>query len=260
MLKLRRLEHILQGMGPALVAFSAGVDSSFLAAAARQALGKNAAAVTVLSPFVPSNLAERSASLARLIGINHFLLRQELPLRCLQNNPDRCYLCKKTIFSRIAAAAKKKGFRFVIEGSNVDDMIDFRPGARALQELGVASPLQTAGFSKDDIRRASRRMGLPTWNMESSPCLATRVPYGQKISRESLETIERAETYLRSLGARSVRVRCHARAARIEADRRDIPVMVKHRQGIVRRLKALGFAYVSLDLEGYRSGAMNEAA
>lgn len=242
-----------------LVAFSAGADSSFLAAAARKALGKNAAAVTVLSPFVPSSVKESSVALARLIGINHFLLRQKLPVRCLENRPDRCYLCKKAMFSRIMAAAKQKGFRCVIEGSTLDDMRDFRPGARALKELGVVSPLQTAGFYKSDIRRASRRMRLVTWNMESSPCLATRVPYGQKITAESLEMIERAETYVRSLGARSVRVRCDARAARIEVDRRDISVIIKHRQGIVARLKALGFVYVSLDLEGYRSGAMNEA-
>lgn len=245
-------------MGLVLVAFSGGVDSAFLAAVARRTLGAGVAAVTVSSPFVPAGVVESAKKFCRKIGMRHVVVRVMPPDACWKNGIDRCYICKKDMFRRIGAMAKRRGLAYVVEGSNRDDRKDFRPGCRALRELGVESPLDAAGFTKRDIRLASRRMRLSTWDMEPSPCLATRIPCGTRIERRALSMIDAAEAYVRGLGISSLRVRCDNNNARIEVNGRHIPRLIGKRKDIVRRFARLGFTYVSVDLAGYRTGAMNE--
>ncbi len=174
--------------------------------------------------------------------------------RFRENPPERCYFCKKAVFSRIVELARREGFNHVVEGSNTDDDRDFRPGARAVKELGVLSPLKEAGLSKGEIRHLSRLAGLPTWDKPPQSCLATRIPQGQTITPEGLAMVERAESFLLSLGLRMVRVRHHYPIARIEVDREEMPKVVEKAGEIVTALKAAGYAYVVLDLEGYRPG------
>jgi len=260
--KLARLTEILKGTGGVLVALSGGVDSSFLAKAAKDALGDRAAAVTVTSQIHAAFEAREAVDVARLIGIRHFLVEVDaLAVPGLaENPPERCYICKQQILGTLLEIAKREGLPLVVEGSNASDTGDFRPGMKAVKELGVRSPLAEAGLTKADIRELSCRMGLPTWSKPSYACLASRIPYGERITEEKLRQIERAEDYLRGKGYLVCRVRHHGKLARLELSPDEMRRFVAEEDfdAVAKSIKAFGFAYVALDLEGYRTGSLNE--
>ena len=256
--RIGALISLLEGLGSAAVAFSGGVDSAFLLKAAHDVLGEGCLAVTAESPAFPEG--EESAAFCRREGIRQLRFPAgEGELReYVSNPPDRCYHCKRHIFRQIREIAAGEGISAVIEGSNVDDLGDYRPGLRALEELGVLSPLRQCGFTKAEIRRWSRALELPTWDKPSAACLASRIPYGEPITPEKLSMIAQAEAFLHELGVRQCRVRIHGAVARIETERGDFPLMLEHREAVANRLMGLGFSYVTLDLKGFRSGSMNE--
>ncbi|MDR0402838.1 MAG: ATP-dependent sacrificial sulfur transferase LarE [Treponema sp.] len=258
--KYRRLLALIAGNGSAAVAFSGGVDSSFLCYAAVEALGGAAIAVTVVSPLLPRSELENAARTAAAIGIEHITIREdEIEDEVAQNGPRRCYFCKKKEFAAIQQAAGKRGVAVVLDGSNLDDAGDYRPGLKALEELGIASPLREAGLTKSEVRELSRRFALPNWDKPASACLASRIPYGETISREKLSRVEKAETVLRDFGFRQFRLRSHGDIARIEAAPEERKKLFNEAalDAISQNIKAAGFLYVAFELEGYRSGSLN---
>jgi uncharacterized protein len=262
--KLARLEAIVAECPSSLVAFSGGVDSTFLLSVASGVLGTELLAATIAFPAVPAGEIKRARSFARSIGVRHLVVPADDVMameRFRGNPPERCYYCKKAILSKLIAIAQALGFACVMEASNKDDVRDYRPGHRAVKELGVRSPLIRAGLTKADIRALSKARGLATWNAPSAACLASRIPYGEEITRAKLERIERGEAYLGSLGFGAIRLRSHGALARIEVPENEIARLISGslRNRIIRRMKALGFWYVTFDLEGYRMGSMNEA-
>ena len=248
-------------LGPAAVAFSGGVDSTLLLRAAVDALGKDRViAVTVRSEAMQRQEAETAADFCAAMGVRHFVAEfTMLDVPGIRDNPpDRCYLCKRALFSRMLQIAGEQGFQTVLEGSNLDDDADYRPGRKALAELGIRSPLREAGLGKAEIRAISKRLGLPVWDKPALACLATRIAYGEQLTEEKLRAVEQAEAFLLERGFRQVRVRVHGRLARIEVPTDAIKRLLELCEETAACFRALGFVHVCVDLEGYRTGSMNE--
>jgi uncharacterized protein len=260
--KEEKLRRILQRMGKALVAFSGGVDSTFLLKVASQVLGKNVLAVVARSETYPEREVRTAAKLARDLGVQHMIIKtREIDNPSFsENSPLRCYHCKRELFSRLKEIASARAIPYVLDGSNYDDRGDFRPGSRAGRELGVRSPLGEAKLTKAEIRLLSKEMGLPTWDKPSLACLASRFPYHTAIERRALRQVGRAEDIVRALGFTQVRVRHHGESARIEVNPEEFGRLMngQARARLVSGLKKLGYSYITLDLEGYRTGSLNE--
>lgn len=258
--KYAALTEYLEGLGSAVIAFSGGVDSTFLLAAAKEALGGRVTAVTAQSASFPKRELDEAARFCRTLGVpQRTFISDELSIEGFRRNPpDRCYICKKAIFGELLKIAEELGAAAVCEGSNIDDEGDYRPGLRAIAELGVKSPLREAGLTKAEIRALSKEMELPTHSKPSFACLATRFPYGEEITAEKLAMTERAEQLLSECGFTQYRVRIHGTSARIELLPEEFPKLMELRREITAGFKEYGFTYVSLDLEGYRMGSMNE--
>ena len=263
--KLARLQNLIRDTHSAIIAFSGGVDSTFVTSVARDVLGDRALAVTGVSPSVPDSEVEEANKLANRIGIAHEITStHELDNQSYVNNgPDRCFHCKDELYSLLATMAAERGYGAVLDGCNLDDTGDFRPGRRAAGDHAVRSPLVDARLTKDDIRELSRQRGLPTWDKPAMACLASRIPYGTPVTVENLSRVGQAEQYVRSLGVRQLRVRHHILpsgdpVARIETDDAGMDAILPQRHEITEHLRSLGYLYVTLDLAGYRTGSLNE--
>jgi pyridinium-3,5-biscarboxylic acid mononucleotide sulfurtransferase len=260
--KVDHLRSLLGELDTALVAFSGGVDSSFLLHVAAGVLGPRCLALTTVSPTTPAGDLDDARALAAALGVEHVVhATDELAVPGYAENPvDRCYLCKDNLFVICRDEAARRGIGVIVDGANLDDLGDHRPGLGAASEHGVRHPLVEAGMTKADIRAASRAAGLATWDRPASPCLSSRFPYGTRITHEGLARVAAAEDALRALGFRELRVRVHDRVARIEVDVDAMPRLLdpEVRGRVTDRLRSLGFAYVTLDLDGFRSGSLNE--
>jgi len=262
--KADKLKAIIRSRPKAVVAFSGGVDSTLLLRIARDVLGpRNVIAVTGISQTYTADEKRTARRFARELGVEHALIEtDELASGDFSANPaDRCYFCKRELLGKILDLARSRGVDAVYDASNVDDLSDYRPGRKALEESGVASPLLEAGFTKKDVRLLSRRLGLPSWDKPANPCLASRVPYGTPITEETLDKIRDGEAFIRKLGFPIVRLRHHGELARIEVPARDLARIVKPATAkrIATRLRSLGYLWTALDVEGYRMGSLNRA-
>jgi uncharacterized protein len=259
--KYEKLREIIENMGSVLIAFSGGVDSTFLLKVAHEVLGDRACAVTAVSPTYPESEFREAVALAQRIGARHLVVESnELEIPGFAENPeDRCYHCKRELFGKLAEKGRELGISWLAEGSNVDDLGDYRPGRKAVAELSVRSPLLEAGLTKEEIRRLSRDTGLSTWDKQPYACLSSRFPFGVRITAERLRMIEACEDFLKEKGFRTYRVRFHDETARIEVGEEEIPRFLETalRREVSGFFRSAGFSHVALDLQGYRTGSMN---
>ncbi|MDO8535547.1 MAG: ATP-dependent sacrificial sulfur transferase LarE [Candidatus Omnitrophota bacterium] len=263
MKKIEKLKKILKDIKSVVVAYSGGLDSTFLLKAAIDTLGKdNVLAVTARSETYPLSEYKEARAMAKRFGVKHITINtRELNIKKFRSNPvNRCYYCKKELFKRLNIIKKRYGMEYVVDGTNLDDLKDIRHGSKAAGEEGVRRPLLEAKITKYDIRILSKNLRLSTWNKPSFACLASRFPFNEKITIQGLKKIEDAESRIHRMGFRQVRVRLHGKTARIEVPKDDLDLGLKFKEKIVRELKDIGFVYVALDLEGYRTGSMHEAA
>lgn len=260
--KYEKLISIVKNLESVAIGFSGGVDSTFLLKVAKDTLGDDVLAVTARSSTYPEREFLEAKEYAKDFNAKHeVIVSEELDIEGFSKNPiDRCYHCKNELFSKIQAVAKEKGYKYVLDGSNLDDVGDFRPGMKAAKELGVRSPLKEAEMTKEDIRNLSEKLNLPTWNKPAFACLSSRFPYGNEITEEKLSMVEKAEEYLRSLGIEQSRVRHHENIARIEVNPKERKKFFDEdlMDEVGKTLQGFGFTYVTLDIIGYRSGSMNE--
>ncbi|WPX09906.1 ATP-dependent sacrificial sulfur transferase LarE [Anaerocellum danielii] len=260
--KYEKLKNYIKSLGSLAIAYSGGVDSTFLVKVAYDVLEDRVIAVTATSSTYPKRELNDAIKFIKQIGAKHIVIEsEELEIEGFNKNPvDRCYYCKKELFEKIWKVAKAHGIEYVADGSNFDDLNDFRPGMKAACELNVVSPLKVAGLTKEDIRKLSKELGLPTWDKPAFACLSSRIPYGERITKEKLSMIEKAEEYLLGLGFKQVRVRYHQdKLARIEIGKDEMEKFldIKLIESVRNKFKELGFLYITLDLEGYRTGSMN---
>jgi len=257
--KLTKLQDLLKGLNSVLIAFSGGVDSTFLLKVAHDVLGDKVLAVIAESPTFPESEVRFAVAFCETLGVRWQTVKTNefSDENFLQNSKDRCYFCKKELFSRLKEIAAQIGLAYVLDGSNHDDKSDYRPGNRAKCELGIRSPLMEVGLSKQEIRELSKDMGLPTWDKPSYACLSSRIPYGTRITEGILRKVEEGEGFLRSLGFKQLRVRHHDSIVRIEVDKDSIGQAMRMMDKISKKFEELGYTYVTLDLKGYRTGSMN---
>lgn len=260
--RLKKLEEILEGLQSVIVAYSGGIDSAFLAVVATSILGDQALAVTAHSPSLAQSELNDAIELATDMRLNHRVIQTAEVERAdyKQNTTARCYFCKDELYTQLGDLARKEGFIWIANGTNVDDISDFRPGLQAAKKYGVRSPLVEAEFTKSDVRQHSRILGIPVWDKPSQACLSSRIPYGTEVTVETLTRIAKAEGFLNSLGLRQFRVRHHDNIARIEVEPSEFGQLIQTgvRESLVKYFKSIGYTYVTMDLLGFRSGSMNE--